>query len=173
MPYHIRIRPTALIIRDGSILLCEYTDEEGVHYNLPGGGAEPGETVIEAVKREAREELAADVEVGPLAFVYECAPHRQSGDYPDAPHSLNLIFECSLANGGAPRLPDQPDPMQSGVKWIPLNELDPILLFPNIKKQLMEYASGIRAFGLIEDHALEPYFPQAGKPDSLQREASR
>lgn len=27
MPYHIRVRPTALIMRDDSILLCEYTDD--------------------------------------------------------------------------------------------------------------------------------------------------
>ncbi len=92
MPYHIRVRPTALIIKDESILLVEY-DDEGIHYNLPGGGAEPGETVIEGVRREVFEETMAEVEVGPLAFVYECAPHNQSGDYPDAPQPNEINKE--------------------------------------------------------------------------------
>lgn len=42
MLYNIRVRPTALIVKDNSILLIEYKDENGTHYNLPGGGAEPG-----------------------------------------------------------------------------------------------------------------------------------
>jgi len=103
MSFHIRVRPTALIIKDERVLMIEYTDEEGTHYNLPGGGAEPGETVIEGVKRELLEETLAEVEVGPLAFVYECAPHKQSGEYPDVTHSINLIFECTLKKRRHPK----------------------------------------------------------------------
>jgi 8-oxo-dGTP diphosphatase len=158
MSYHIRVRPTGLIIRDESILLVQYEDEEGIHYNLPGGGAEPGETILEGVKRELFEETMADVEVGPLVFVYECAPHKQSGDYPDAPHSLNLVFECHLKEGSTPRQPQITDTNQSTVKWIPLQELDSILLFPNIKKQIKEYIKNRRSIEIIEDYKLERYF---------------
>lgn len=62
--YHIRVRACALIIEDNYILLVEFNDEKGFHYNLPVGGTEPGESIIEAVKREAREEANADVDVG-------------------------------------------------------------------------------------------------------------
>nr|WP_326116511.1 NUDIX domain-containing protein [Paenibacillus alginolyticus] len=69
----IRLRACALIIKDGAVLLIEYKNDnsDGVHYNLPAGGVEPGETFVEAVKREAKEEACIDVEVGPVAFVYE------------------------------------------------------------------------------------------------------
>ncbi len=70
MSYHIRVRAGAVIIQDDSVLLIEFNDENGLHYNLPAGGVEPNETVIEAVRREAQEESSNDVEVGPLAFVY-------------------------------------------------------------------------------------------------------
>jgi 8-oxo-dGTP diphosphatase len=42
----IRLRACALIIKDGAILLIEYANDngDGVHYNLPAGGVEPGET---------------------------------------------------------------------------------------------------------------------------------
>lgn len=68
----IRLRACALIIKDGAILLIEYENDNGdgvgVHYNLPAGGVEPGETFVEAVKREAKEEACVDVEVGPVAL---------------------------------------------------------------------------------------------------------
>lgn len=158
MNYHIRVRPTALIIENNAVLLVEYEDADGIHYNLPGGGADPGETIIEGVKRELMEETMAEAEVGPLAFVYECAPHNQSGQYPpDTPHSLNLIFHCRLKSGSVPGMPDHPDPKQSAVKWIPLSELDDIILFPNIKEHIKQYAKQPQSVGFIEDHSLDCY----------------
>ncbi|TLS52206.1 NUDIX domain-containing protein [Paenibacillus antri] len=153
---HIRVRPTALIIKDNSILLIEYEDN-GVHYNLPGGGAEPGETIIDAVKREAFEEACIDIDVGPLALIYEFAPHKQSGDYEvNGKHSLHLIFECTLKDGSIPQLPQVPDPHQSAVKWIPLEQLDSVLLIPNIKDQLKAYIDKRMNVELIEDFKLKP-----------------
>jgi 8-oxo-dGTP pyrophosphatase MutT (NUDIX family) len=152
---HVRIRCTALIIRDDSVLLIEY-DDNGIHYNLPGGGLEPGETILEGVAREVREETAAEVDVGPLALIYEFAPHKQAGDYgSNDEHGLHLIFECTLKNNAVPRLPEHPDPHQSAVKWIPLADLDSILLIPNIKEQIKGYIRNKHHIDLIEDHRLE------------------
>jgi 8-oxo-dGTP diphosphatase len=75
MGYPIRVRACSLIIENEQILLVKFQSEEGVHYNLPAGGVEKGESVIEAVRREAKEEAGIDVEVGELAFVFEYAPH--------------------------------------------------------------------------------------------------
>jgi 8-oxo-dGTP diphosphatase len=154
---HIRIRPTALIIKDNSILLVEY-DDNGIHYNLPGGGAESGETIVEGVKREVYEETAAEVEVGPLALVYEFAPHKQSGEYlVTEKHGIHLIFECVLKNNSKPQLPECPDPHQSAVKWIPLEKLDSILLIPNIKEQIKSYVRNKINIELIEDFRLDRF----------------
>jgi len=46
MQFHIRVRACALIIENDSVLLVEFLDESGLHYNLPAGGVEPGESVI-------------------------------------------------------------------------------------------------------------------------------
>jgi 8-oxo-dGTP diphosphatase len=90
---HVRIRCTGLIIENDSILLVEY-DDNGIHYNLPGGGLELGETILEGVTREVYEETTAEVDVGSLALIYEFAPHKQSGDYGvNEKHGLHLIFE--------------------------------------------------------------------------------
>lgn len=153
---HVRIRCTGLIVEDNAVLLIKY-DEGGVHYNLPGGGLEPGETVVEGVAREIREETTAAAEVGKLALVFEFAPHKQSGSYDrNERHSINLIFECKLANGSIPKMPDVPDGSQTGVEWVPLNELENILLIPNIGKQIKDYCLGGSSIDLIEDYRLAP-----------------
>ncbi|MBU7317109.1 NUDIX domain-containing protein [Paenibacillus oleatilyticus] len=157
MTYPIRVRACALILRDDSVLLIEFTDANGIHYNLPAGGVEAGESVIEAVIREAREEAAADVEVGPLAFVYEYAPHRSDHVY-GATHSIHLIFDCKLKEGAVPAMPASPDPNQTGVRWVSLSKLDSIVLYPNLRKQIADYATrraGTPVF--FEEHQLDKY----------------
>lgn len=155
---HVRIRCTGLIIENNSVLLVEY-DDNGIHYNLPGGRMEPGETIIEGVAREVFEETTAEVEVGPLALIYEFPPHKQSGDYDEnAQHGLHLIFECTLKNHSVPKLPKYPDPNQTAVKWIPIEELDSILLLPNITQQIKNYINNSRNIELIEDYRLEKLY---------------
>lgn len=152
---HVRIRCTGLLIENNSVLLVEY-DDNGIHYNLPGGGLEPGETIVEGVAREVFEETTAEVEVGPLALIYEFAPHKQSGDYHvNERHGLHLIFECKLKNKSEPKLPQHPDLNQSAVKWISLDELDSILLIPNINQQIINYVKNKRNIDFIEDYQLE------------------
>jgi 8-oxo-dGTP diphosphatase len=115
--YHIRVRAGAVILDNNSILSVEFNDENGLHYNMPAGGVVPNESVIEAVRREVKEEASIEVEVGSIAFVYEYAPHLYSNKYGET-HSLGLMFECKIKDGSTPRLPKNPDPNQTDVKWI-------------------------------------------------------
>ncbi len=156
MPHHIRVRAGAVIMENDSILLIEFNDENGLHYNLPAGGAEPGETVKEAARREAMEEASIDVEAGPLAFVYEYAPHTAEGRFGET-HSLCLMFECIIKEGSHAKMPDKPDPHQTGVRWVKLSELHEIILYPNMKEHILEYAHNKRNLELIEEHKLEEY----------------
>jgi 8-oxo-dGTP diphosphatase len=163
MSYHIRVKAGAVIIKDDAILLIEFNDENGLHYNLPSGGADPGETVREAARREAKEEADVDVEVGALAFAYEYAPHNSDGRF-GGTHSLCLMFECSLKDGSQAKLPDNPDQHQTGVRWVKLSELHEIILYPNIKEHIIEYALNKRNLELIEEHQLGEHIPDpAGK----------
>lgn len=154
MKYHIRVRAGALIIKNEAVLLVEFKNKQGTHYNLPAGGTEPGETVMEAVRREALEETSAEVEVGPLAFAYERAPHLNE-DHRNRPHSIGLMFECTLKSGEEPKMPAVPDPNQTGVRWVPLTELDSIILYPNLKEQILAYAANRRNIDFYEEHLLE------------------
>ena len=152
MTYPIRVRACALIIEDEKILLVEFEDERGVHYNLPAGGVERNESIAEAVIREAKEEASIDVEVGQLALVYEYVPHLNDYKYGETP-SLHLMFDCKIKEGSIPKLPNNPDPNQIGVKWIPLNKLDEILLFPKIEDQILSYVHR-QKMEFVEEHLL-------------------
>ena len=64
---------SAAIERDGKVLLVRRARNPAKHiYTLPGGGVEIGETLIEAVTREVREETA--LEIAPVGL----AGHREA-----------------------------------------------------------------------------------------------
>ncbi len=61
----------ALIVnKKGEILLCRSHKWPG-KFTFPGGHVELGETIEQALKREVKEEVGLDVEVGPFLTVQE------------------------------------------------------------------------------------------------------
>jgi 8-oxo-dGTP diphosphatase len=58
LPARVRL----VIVEDGRVALIRRQRAGHTYYVLPGGGVEPGETFVEAGKREAMEELGVDVE---------------------------------------------------------------------------------------------------------------
>ncbi len=64
---------SAAIIRDGKVLVVRRARNPALGiYTLPGGGVETGETLMQAVTREVREETSMDIE--PVAL----AGHREA-----------------------------------------------------------------------------------------------
>ncbi len=64
---------SAAIIRDGKVLVVRRARQPALGiFTLPGGGVETGETLMQAVTREVREETSMDIE--PVAL----AGHREA-----------------------------------------------------------------------------------------------
>ncbi len=62
----------AVIIKNGKILLVKRAKEPNKgKWSIPGGLVRRGETLIEALRREIKEELNSEIEVGDVAFVTE------------------------------------------------------------------------------------------------------
>lgn len=59
--------------RDGRLLIGQRLakDRHGLKWEFPGGKVEPGETPKDALRRELREELGIEAEIGPEIARYE------------------------------------------------------------------------------------------------------
>jgi 8-oxo-dGTP diphosphatase len=82
----------AVIVRDGEVLATRrgYGEWQG-WWEFPGGKMEEGESPQDALRREIREELDAEIEVGRLLETVEW-------DYPSF-HLTMHCFICSLVSG--------------------------------------------------------------------------
>jgi 8-oxo-dGTP diphosphatase len=94
VPQEAPLEVTCAVILRGECLLLAQRANSGL-WELPGGKAEPGESLAACLAREIAEELAVTVQVGPLLA-------SQAGLTPEGrPLSLHA-FACRLA-GGEPR----------------------------------------------------------------------
>ena len=59
-------RGRAVIVDNGAVALIQRRRDGRTYYVFPGGGAEQGESVEEAARRESEEELGLHVEIGEL-----------------------------------------------------------------------------------------------------------
>lgn len=139
MGFPIRIGANAIVLRDDSVLLIEFDNEDGLHYNFPGGGIEPDETVEEGLKREVQEEACAQIELGMPLVIREYEPKRNAEEFGPT-HKVGIYFICSLVAGSEPEMPEKPDPGQTAVKWIPLKELPTVQLLPRITDWILAYS---------------------------------
>ena len=107
----------ALIRRDGKVFATQrgygnYKD----WWEFPGGKVEAGETPEQALVREIREELAADISVEKYLTTVEY-------DYPEFHLSMDCFF-CVLLSG-APILKEH-----EAAKWLSREELDSVAWLP-------------------------------------------
>ncbi|MBT8777820.1 NUDIX domain-containing protein [Akkermansia muciniphila] len=75
-----------MVRKDGKLLVCERSRQKGA-WQFPQGGIDPGETALEAVKREVREE------VGFLPSQYDIAESRGGYRYDYPPEVLDYVRE--------------------------------------------------------------------------------
>ena len=89
----------------------------------------------------------------PSCFCLRISTNENNYIYGDT-HSVGVTFECKLKPESIPKLPENPDPHQIGVKWIPISELHSIQLYPEINKDIVDYFSGEHYRNYVEEHEL-------------------
>ncbi|HEX7078243.1 MAG TPA: (deoxy)nucleoside triphosphate pyrophosphohydrolase [Candidatus Eisenbacteria bacterium] len=120
------------IVWDGSRVLIarrQDHDHQGGLWEFPGGKRNAGESLAECLRREMLEEIALDVEVGPL---WRALTHV----YPD--RRVSIYFHLCTARGGEPR------PIECAeIRWVPPEALTvlpfvegDVLVLPDLARDL-------------------------------------
>ena len=105
--------------------------QQGVHleglWEFPGGKCEPGETLEGSLRRELKEELGADAEIGEEIFAV-------THDYPDRSVELHFL-SCTLLNAPVARLGQE-------MRWVAREELKS-LKFPPADDELIQVLTAV------------------------------
>lgn len=142
----IRNSAKAIIIKDGKLLCTKNKDQFGIFYLLPGGGQNKGENIIEALKRECKEEIGAEVEVGDLKFVRDyIGKNHEFKEWDSDVHQIEYMFICFLKGEINYEKANEKDAYQIGIEWIDLKNLKDVRIYP---KKLSEV---IKEDGSFED----------------------
>lgn len=132
------IRPLALAIikNKNKILVCQGYDGYKF-YRLPGGGIEFGETGVETLKREIKEEFDADIEnIKYLSTLENMFSYRgQKG------HEICLVYLAELKGN---RLLDKKeitvlDDEENIAVWAEIKELKKAILYPDGAEKLLNH----------------------------------
>lgn len=148
----IRNSAKAIIIREGRLLATRNVDEDGAWYLLPGGGQNPGENLIDALRRECWEEIGATVRVRDLRLVREYIGknHEYAATDGDA-HQVEFMFDCEVDATYAPKNGPVADTYQVGVEWLPIAELHRYRLYPQTLKAILQGADAMRQIAYVGD----------------------
>jgi len=125
--------------------MVEESTDEGVVFNQPAGHLEDGESLLEAVVREAREETAWTFNPRGLVGIYRWPVADGGGTY------LRFCFHGGCSN----QRPEQPlDEGILGTRWLGREELvrEGRLRSPLVLRCIDDYIAGhSHPLGLIQD----------------------
>lgn len=109
-----------LIEADGKLLVCQRRrgDTFGLMWEFPGGKMQAGESAVEALARELREELGVDGAVGAEVF-------RTRHRYAEVSEEIELIFFAVSAERAAIR-----NIVFERMEWRALEELEELNFLP-------------------------------------------
>ena len=129
-PSHPQLAVSAVIFRDGKILLVRRARSPGKgFYSLPGGRVEFGESLHTALHREVDEETALQIEIVGLAGWREVLPGTGGGG-----HYLIMSFAVRWS-AGEPVLNDELDDF----KWLAPDALGDLMVTDGLQ-QVIETA---------------------------------
>jgi 8-oxo-dGTP pyrophosphatase MutT (NUDIX family) len=121
----------AAIVRNerGELLMIERTDN-GL-WAIPGGAQDIGESVIDAVKREVREETGINVEVTELSGIYSDPRHVIVYDDGEVRQEFSLCFHAK-PTGGKFRTNSE----ARRVQWVSPSQLDSLNIHPSMRLRI-------------------------------------
>lgn len=126
-----RVSVYAIIVEDEKILMVKTHNHR---YYFPGGGVNVGEPLAQAVRREAREELNAEVEVGPVLHADDMVYYHDPAGR--AAHLIRLYFDCRLLTRDFTQANAEERDEILSIEWVPLNRRNEQDFLPSTRRAL-------------------------------------
>jgi 8-oxo-dGTP pyrophosphatase MutT (NUDIX family) len=122
---------TAVVKNENDELLMIERTDNGL-WALPGGAQDLGESAIDAVRREVKEETGIDVEVTGLSGIYSDPRHVIAYDDGEVRQEFSLCFRARPI-GGSLRASSE----TSRVSWVPFDQLDRLEMHPTMRLRVV------------------------------------
>ena len=143
-PDHPIVGVGAIIIEGKEVLLARRGKEPGYgEWSIPGGVVKLGETLVEAVIREVREEVNLAIEVEEVVEVMERIFRDPEGRVQY--HYVLVDFLCRRLSGN-----EKPSSDVSEVQWVPVSEI-PRQPLPGKTKKVIQKAFEMRRRGIEKE----------------------
>ena len=124
----------------------EKDDSKDVHYKLPGGGQNGGESFTDTLKRECMEELGVEIDVGEIRIIREyIGKNHEFAHIHSNFHQVEYIFCCSLKTDIDMSKSIRDNPWQIGYEWIKLSELKNKNIYPKVLSSIFDDEGNITA----------------------------
>lgn len=139
-----RLKARVLVERDGQVLLVRHAKrKQKAFWCLPGGNADPGESIAEAARRELLEETGVEVDVEGAVLVLD-GPDAYTGDG----GAVEVILRGAIARGEPGPTAHGGDPYLDRIEWRPIDDL-PENFRPRVLAALLRDAGSAAALPLI------------------------
>ncbi len=145
------------IIQDGQILLTERSDFEV--WCLPGGEVDPGESLAQAARREAREETGLEVELTRLVGVYSRPAWLNGG--------MHVVLFAAQVIGGSLAVQES-EVLRAG--YFRLGELPEALLFGH-RQRVLDAMNGVGGGAAWVQEAEWPFPPGLSRQELYDLQA--
>ena len=117
-PAHPVVGVGAVVVRDGRALVVRRAHEPRKgEWSLPGGMLDLGESLVDAARREVKEETGLDVQVGPIIETFDRVHRDAAGRI--RYHFVIVDFVCWSNDGEPVAGSDAED-----VAWVKAEEID-------------------------------------------------
>ena len=138
-----RIRVSAILRWHGRILLARHEKPNKEYWLLPGGGVKAGESLVQALVRELKEEtgiVGEDDQLpleGPVALVDSISPALSFSTR----HVVHIIFAADLSDRSLDAVQSE-DGAVRGLRLFAVEDLEGLAMHPPIQRFLERWQPG-------------------------------